>query len=68
VEAREGGNKAGDPVRPQPQVLDVEVHRVGEATEEVGGGVRFPTAAFGTGWVYGWVYAVLVAVQSLAAP
>ena len=52
MEAREGGNKAGDPVRPQPQVTDVELRRVGEATEEVGGGVWFPTVAFGTRWMY----------------
>ena len=51
VKARESTDKAGDPVRSQPEVPDVELRRVGETTEEVVGRVGFPTAAFGTGWV-----------------
>ena len=66
--AREGGDKAGDPVRSQPEVPGVELRRVGEATEEVVGGVGFPTAAFGAGWIYCWVDTVLIAVQGFAVP
>ena len=35
MKAREEGNKAYDPVRYQPQVPDIELHRMGEALEEV---------------------------------
>ena len=41
MKTREGGNKACDPVRSQPQVPGVELRRMGEAMEEVIGGVWF---------------------------
>ena len=68
LKTRKRGNKACDPVRSQPQVQDVELRRMGEAMEEVIGGVWFPTAAFGASWIYGWVDQVLVAVQGFAKP
>ena len=64
MKTREGGNKACDPVRSQPQVPDVELRRMGEAMEEVISGVRFPTAAFRASWTYGWVESVLVVTKS----
>ena len=41
---------------------------MGEAMEEVIGGVWFPTAAFGASWIDGWIESVLVAVQGFAKP
>ena len=39
LKVREGGNKACEPVRYQPQVLDVELRRMDDAMEEVVCGV-----------------------------
>ena len=44
MKTREEGNKTDDPVRSQPEVTDVELRRVGEATEEIRCGGGFPTA------------------------
>ena len=67
MKTRKGRNKVCDPVRSQPQVSDVELRRVGEAMEEVIGGVWFPTGAFGASWIDGWIESVLVAVQGSLA-
>ena len=61
-----GGNKACDPVRSQPQVPDVELRRMGEAMEEVIGGVWFPTTAFRASLIDGWIESILIAVQCFA--
>ena len=66
VKVREGGNKASDPVRSQPQVPDAELRGMGEAMKKVISGVWFPTAVFGASWIDGCVEFILVVVQGFA--
>ena len=68
MKTREGGNKACDPFRSQPQVPDVELRRMGEAMEEMICGVWFPTAAFRASRIDGWIESILVAIQGFAIP
>ena len=53
MKTREGGNKACDPVRSQPDVTDVELRRMGETMKVMICGVLFPLAAFRTRWIVG---------------
>ena len=68
MKAREGGNDACDPVRSQPKVPDVKLRRMGEAMEEVIGGVWCPIAAFGASWINGLIESILIAVQGFVKP
>ena len=64
----EGGIKACDPVRSQPQFPDVKLRRMGDTMEEMIGGVWFPTAALGASWIDGWIESILVAVKGFTIP
>ena len=66
MKASEGGNKACDTVKCQPQVPDVDLRRMGEASENMICGVWFTTTAFRTSWIDRWVESVLVPVQGFA--
>ena len=53
-ETKEGGNKTGDDARSEPEVPDVVISKVVEATERMIAGVCFSTVAFGASLIDGW--------------
>ena len=66
MEAREGEQEVGDPDRPRPEVLHIEIPRwPGWAGEEVRWVVA-PAPTGGAAWVVGKSYGSSVSIQSFA--